>query len=372
MISSRAHDIIDLGRNHPPMVAEVFDGAYRQALGEVLAAAPPSAIVGHHRWMGTEGDRQAGALFAARRLGAAPDRRRIVVTNGTQSALLMLFAGLVGRGGTLATECLTYPPLLTFARHFGFRIVGVPIDSEGLRPDGFAELCTRERPQALYIVPTHQNPTTSVMPLERRRALVAIAREHGVAIIEDDIYSLLSPDAPPPLSALAPEISWHVLGTAKSIAAGMKIAYVTAPSTDDAERRFWPGVRGTHWMAAPISAAVMSQLIESGGADRIIAAVTHETRSRQLFARRHLGSIPVTTARDALHLWFPLQERMSRLVLARAAQERGLVVGTSDQFATDAFAAPEAVRIGIGNPKDRGELGLALDRFVASYEAARP
>lgn len=362
-------ETIDLSRNHPPMVADVFDREYLRAQDEVLAVLRPSAIVGHHRWMGTDRDRAAGARFAARRLGDEPDGRRVIVTNGTQSALLMLFAGLVGQGGVLVTEDLTYPPLITFARHFGFRIVGAPIDAQGLVPSALEEIFSREKPQALYAVPTHQNPTTSVMPLARRREIVDIARSHGVAIIEDEIYSLLSPGAPTPLSALAPELSWHVLGTAKSIGAGMKIAYVTAPSAAEAERRFWPGVRGTHWMSTPISAAVMTRLVENGGADAIIVAVADEARARQELARRLLGNIAVTTAPEALHLWFPLPDGASRSALAERALDNGLVIGTSDQFMADGKPAPQAVRIGIGNPKDQAELSDALGRFAEAYEA---
>lgn len=363
---------INLGRNHPPMVAEVFDPEYLAAQDAVLRELPPSAIAGHHRWTGTARDRAAGAKFAALRLGAEPDPDRVIVTNGTQSALLMLFAGLVGRGGVLLAEALTYPPLMTFARHFGFRIAGVAIDDHGMVPDALEAAVRAEKPGAVYLVPTHQNPTTSIMPLSRREQIAQIARHHGVAIIEDDIYSLLTPDGPPPLSALAPEIGWHVLGTAKSIAAGMKIAYVTCPSPEAARQRFWPGVRGTHWMATPMSAAIMTAMIEGGGAARIMDAVGDEARARQVLAREALGNIPVITQREALHLWFELPPGMRRAALAEKASNNGLIIGTSDEFAVGERSVSEAVRIGIGNPGSRAELHQGLRQFVAAYEELLP
>lgn len=363
---------IVMSRNHPPMVSHIFDQEYRLAQDRVLSEMPPSAIIGAHRWTGTERDRIGGARFTARRLGYTPEPGRVVVTNGTQSGLLMLFAGLVGRGGVLVTENLTYPPLHTFARHFGFRILGAPIDQFGLVPDGLREIAKTEKPNALYSVATFQNPTTAIMPVDRRREIAEIAREYNFSIIEDDIYSLLLPDAPPPLSALAPEISWYVLGTAKSIAAGMKVAYVVAPSGDAAERRFWPGVRGTHWMSAPISAAVMTALIENGGDARIISAVAEEVRERQNLAQELFTGIDFTTKPEALHVWFELPDGMARDDLAARARQKGLLIGTSDEFATEGTPVPEAVRMGIGNPKNREELTDALDRFMASYEEARP
>jgi DNA-binding transcriptional MocR family regulator len=365
--SAPAATPLNLSLNHPPLVPEVFDPEYREAINQVLARETPSEILGSHRWKGTDSDRQMGARFVARRLGAEPSYERVILTNGTQSALVMLFSGLVGPGAVLLTEDLTYPPLHTFAKQYGFRLHGVPMDKDGLLPEAFAELCRSERPQALYAMSSHQNPTTAIMPLERRQAIVDIARQHGVAIIEDDIYSLLSPDMPPPLSALAPEISWYVLGVAKSIAAGMKIAYVVAPSAQMAASRFWPGVRGTHWMSAPISAAVMSRLIENGGAARIIAAVSAETRARHELVTQHLAGIRFATKPTALHVWFELPAGMSRQRLAERCLEAGLIVGTSDQYVVGSRPVPEAVRIGIGNPKSRGELAGALRALAAVY-----
>lgn len=367
-----APESIMLVRNHPPMVARVFDPEYLAAQALVLAEQPPSAIAGHHRWTGTPRDRAAGASFAARRLGTAPDPDRVIVTNGTQSALLMLFAGLVGSGGVLLTEALTYPPLKTFARHFGFRIVGVPIDADGIVPEALEAAIRAEHPAALYTIPTHQNPTTSIMPQARRRAVARIAQTHGVAIIEDDIYSLLTPEGPLPLAALAPEIGWHVLGTAKSIAAGMKIAYVTCPSPEAARRLFWPGVRGTHWMATPMAAAVMTALIENGGAGRIIEAVAEEVRARHLVVQQELPTIPLTTRPEALHLWLQLPPGMSRAALAARASACGVAIGTSDEFVGGDGTAPGAVRIGIGNCKDKAELAEALVRFATAYHMVQP
>src|SRR5262249_23108505 len=100
--------------------------------------------------------------------------------------------------------------------------------------------------------------------------------------------------------------------------------------------------------------------------------VAEEARARQVFARGALGNIAVTTARDALHLWFPLPAGMSRSALAERTRANGLIIGTSDQFVAAGKPAPEAVRIGIRNPATRAELGEALGRFTAAYAALRP
>src|SRR5262245_46172319 len=112
--------LIEMSRTHPPLMPDVFDAQYRDALDEVLSLYTPSEMVGAHRWMGTDTDRAAGAAFTGRRLGVIPDDGRVVVTNGTQSAFNMLLGGLVGSGNVLAVECLTYPPVLILAKRLGF------------------------------------------------------------------------------------------------------------------------------------------------------------------------------------------------------------------------------------------------------------
>lgn len=360
--SARLSAPIEMSRNHPPLVPAVFDAEYRAALDAVLASHTPSEIAGAHRWMGTARDRDAGARFVARRLSQTPSPGRVVVTNGTQSALNMLLAGLVGRGNVLAVEALTYPPVQVLAERYGFTVAGVALDEHGLIPAAFEDVCQTARPRALYVLSTLQNPTTATMPLARRQAIVRIARDYDVALIEDDIYSLLPEGLPPPLSALAPELSWYVLGVAKGIASGMKVAYVVAPTAKDAEQQFWPGVRATFWMAAPLSAAIMTALIESHGADRIIAAVREETRSRQAIVEELVGHLHITTRPEALHLWIALPAGISETRMAEDARGAGVIIGASAPFVVGC-SAHQAIRIGIGNPKSHEELRHALTTF---------
>ena len=230
--------LLNMSGNLPPKVPQAFGDAYRAAVGRVLTEFEPNSLIGAHQFCGSERDRAAGARFVARRLPEAPAHDRVVVANGTQSILMMLLAGIVGRGGRLALEALSYPTLRSFAEHLGFGLSPVPMDEEGTSPDAFEAICRADRPAAYYAMPTLQNPTTRTMGIERRRAIADICRRHGVAIIEDDIYSLLPPDVPPPLSTFAPELSWYILGTAKSMAAALKVAYVVAPSAASAAGRF--------------------------------------------------------------------------------------------------------------------------------------
>jgi hypothetical protein len=99
-------------------------------------------------------------------------------------------------------------------RNLGLRLVGLPMDDEGMDADAFADARKRLTPRALYLNPTLLNPTTHTISEPRRTAIIAIARRFGVPIIEDDPYGFLPTSGPPPFAALAADITWHVAGLA--------------------------------------------------------------------------------------------------------------------------------------------------------------
>ncbi|MGG2362049.1 aminotransferase class I/II-fold pyridoxal phosphate-dependent enzyme, partial [Salmonella enterica] len=145
-----------------------------------------------------EADRAAALGWLAGGLpGIAADR--VVVCPGVQGALTVLLTTLTRPGDLICAEDLTYPGIIAAAGQFGLRLRGVPLDRDGMDPAAFAEICAAETPRLLYCTPTLHNPTAATMPGERRAALVAIARRHGVVIVEDDIYGPLPEDGPPPL-----------------------------------------------------------------------------------------------------------------------------------------------------------------------------
>ncbi|WP_271611696.1 aminotransferase-like domain-containing protein [Bradyrhizobium sp. CCBAU 21362] len=361
---------LNLSGNLPPIVANIFEQRYRVALSKVMTEEQLSALFGSHRFMGTERDRRAGSVFVSRRLGSPPDVNRVVVTNGTQSAIDRLFDSIAGRGGVIAVEELTYPAIKPIAARLGIRVCPVRIDDDGVVPDSFSDVCKRDRPRAFYTLPTLHNPTTATTTLDRRKAIIDTARLNNVQFIEDDIYSILPLDAPPPFAALAPEISWYILGTAKSLSPGMKVAYVVAPDGAAAGHAFWPGVKSTYWMPAPLNAAVTANLILSGHANEIVDSVRLEMEHRHELAQVILDGIPVTTRAGALNLWIRMPRAGTpHLEIARLTQNRNVIVGTGDAFVVGDRLPPEALRIGLGTVLTRDQLSRGLQVVRDAYRS---
>lgn len=354
----------------PPKVPEVFDPVYAEACWRVLDVFSPTDLVGSHQYRGADRDKAAGAAFVAHRFPQSPQQERIVVTNGTQGAIVMLLSTLVGRGGVLAVESLSYPPVKVFADMLGIHVLPVDIDDEGIDPDAFDSACRSADVRALYTMPTLHNPTTATMSVERRVAVAEIARRHDVQIIEDDIYGLLPQSAPFALSSYAPERSWYIGGTAKAIAPSLKIAFLVGPNDRATGSRFWPGVRATFWMGSAVNAAVTTELIESGGAARIMDAVRAEIAARQELVASELTDATFRAAPESPHVWLTVPAGRPRAEFVAEVLARGAEIGTSDQFVLGEIPGiPNTVRFGVGGPRTRDAFAAGLAAIVDVHRA---
>src|SRR5690606_37387789 len=92
--------------------------------------------------------------------------------------------------------------------------------------------------KVVYTIPTFHAPTGTVLPLARRRRLLEIAEEWGVAVLEDNCYYEFSYDEPPPPTLLALDRSGLVLQSdsfSKYVAPGLRLAWLAgAPEVVEA------------------------------------------------------------------------------------------------------------------------------------------
>jgi DNA-binding transcriptional MocR family regulator len=305
---------------------------------------------------GTVIDRATGARWLR---GRIPDlgAERVLIAPGAQGAFVAAASLLAEPGETICTGTLTYPAFRTLATQLRIRLVGVPLDAQGLDPDAFETACRKERPKALYCTPTLHNPTAVTMTLERREAVIAIARRHGVTIIEDDTYGALPRESPPPIAALAPELTCYVGGIAKCLSPALRIAYVVPPDSRFAGR-LTNAIRATATMTSPLSAAIATRWIETGLAAEVLSAIRREAEARQSIAAAILPPGIVAGRSPAFHLWLPLPAPWTRAEFAFRLRTVGIGVVPSDAFALG--PPPEALRLALGAAPSREDLRRGL------------
>lgn len=163
--------------------------------------------------------------------GASPDD--VVVTAGAQQALSLIATVFLDPGDIVLAEGPTYVGALGVFQAAQARVRHVAIDDDGLIPEALESAiaaCDRP-PKFLYTVPTYQNPTGVTLSATRRDEILDICRRHGLLIVEDDPYGMLSFDGHPPLPLRARSRDGVLyVGTfSKTFAAGLRVGWVLAP-----------------------------------------------------------------------------------------------------------------------------------------------
>lgn len=360
--------VLDLSMNTPPPPDGVdFDDMLQQGLSQVLMRADNDLLMTYHLGGGSDADRKAGAKWLAPMYGQL-DPRHVVVCPGAQAAIAASILALTQPGDVILAEPTTYPGLRAAATQFGRHVIAVDADKHGMMPDMLEDACRRHKAGLVYLNPTLQNPTAITMPHRRRNELAGIARRCNVRIVEDDPYWLLAEAPPPPIATFAPDQVLYISTLSKCLTPGLRVAFVLVRDPHERER-FLAALRSFALMVAPLTAALATQWILDGSADRLLAGVRTEARLRHRMARDILAG-RYSGAGDGLHVWLELPAYWTSAQLARAADGEGIAVTPADVFATG-DGSVNAIRISLGSIKDRGRLRAGLQR-LSHLLAGRP
>jgi DNA-binding transcriptional MocR family regulator len=363
----RRGEIVDLSMNLPP---EPDEPALIERMQAGLAEIGRDlvALLRYQGFGGSPADKDAASAWLGRR-ALVPSQDRVFITPGAHPALLGIF-GILGKAGDVfLCEAITYPGARSIAAQLGLRLVGLPMDEEGVDPAAFADACARLKPKGLYLNPTLQNPTTLTVPERRRAELAAVSRRWRVPIIEDDAYGFIPIHGPAPFAAIAPDITWHVAGLAKCIGAGVRAAYVVAPDVR-AGWLFAAAVRAATVMASPLTVALATRWIEDGTADAILRFIRTETAARQVLATELLPPGSFKADPLSFNVWAQLPAGWTRSAFLGHMRATGIGIVASDAFAVGENP-PEAVRICLGGPTTRPVLRRALE-YVSHALAESP
>lgn len=269
---------------------------------------------------------------------------QVIVTSGSAHAIGVVCETLIDPGDTILVESPNFPGSMRTFRTFGAEQVAIPMDEHGLRVDLAAEALDRlesegRRAKFLYCIPTHQNPAGCTLAVDRREALVELARKHKMLLLEDDAYGeLWFDDAPPPsLFAVSNgEYAIKVSSFSKIIATGLRMGWTMGPAPLVARMASVRYDMGT----SPFQGRIIAEMIRNGDLDR------HITNLRAIY-RRKLDRVEsalqsycseyctYTAPLGGFFLWLQLQPGMSSRDVQVAANERGVIVGQGPQFFAD-------------------------------------
>ncbi len=348
-----------------------------RAFRRALAAPAFLANAGYGDPRGALALRVALADYLANERGLTASPADLLVTRGSQMGLFLAAAAIIEPGQAIAAEEPGYPFAWAAFRAAGARVVGVPVDAQGIDVARLENLTEREPSlKAVYVTPHHQYPTTVTLGAGRRLKLLDIARRYGLTIIEDDYDHEYRFDGRPvlPLAARAePEMPVIYIGSfSKLLAPAVRLGYVTARPdilVRMAHRREAIDRQGD----LPLEQALAS-LIEDGVLRR------HARKARRIYqARRDFlagklldrldGDVTFDMPAGGLAIWLRLRDGLSAETWAANAGRAGLAITPGVRFALDAAKAPEAFRIGYASLDD-DELHRLADLLARTRPAS--
>ena len=297
----------------------------------------------------------------------------IVVTNGALDALNLSLAAVTRPGDAVIVESPTFYAALQSLERNGLHAIEVATHPRvGIDLDALEDAILRHRPRACWLMTTFQNPLGSLMPDEKKEALVRSLTRHDVALIEDDVYGELyfGETRPRPAKAFDTEgIVMHCSSFSKTLAPGYRVGWVAGGRhTRQIMRNKLTTSLAT---PAPTQAAIAAYL-EKGGFDRHLrqfrqALALQQGELLQAIARYFPKGTRATRPAGGYFVWVELPPHIDTLKVHRAALDHGISIAPGPLFsASGAFG--NYLRLNHGHPWNDGmEQGMAtLGKLLAS------
>lgn len=299
--------------------------------------------------------------FLAAKLGRDAGMRcsadDILITSGSLQGLDLVNHALLARGDTVLIEEDCYQGSINRLLRLGVTPLGIPLDREGMRVDALeAALAALKakgvRPKYIYTIPTVQNPTATVMPLERRKALLQLAADYGVPVFEDDCYADLtwSGERPPALHALSDRGNVIYIGSfSKTIAPALRVGYLVAP---------WPVMSRMLAIKTDAGSGALEQMVL---AEYCAAHFTKHVPLLRKALRAKLATLMESLKEQfgaaaefddpqgGIFLWVKLPDGVDALKLFPLAQAAGVAINPGPEWSVNKAHAQSRLRLCFAN-----------------------
>jgi GntR family transcriptional regulator of abcA and norABC len=156
----------------------------------------------------------------------------VLITSGAQQALHLIVQCLLKPGDAVAIEDPSYCYSLPIFKSLGIKIHLLPVDENGINPNDLLDLYKKHQIRMVFLNPNFQNPTGTVLNVERRRKILTIALKYGIPIVEDDPYTLTSFEKEPIPTLKSMDhygIVIYISSLSKILSSGLRIGWIIAP-----------------------------------------------------------------------------------------------------------------------------------------------
>lgn len=330
------------------------------ALRKIASTGDFSGTLGYDHPQGNEQLRETIATHVKEYKGIDTDASSILITSGAQQALHLVVQCLLKPGDTVAIEDPSYSYSLPIFQTAGIRTLPLPIGKDGVNPNDLLTLQKVHNIKMVFLNPIYQNPTGTLMHINRRRKILEISSDFGIPVIEDDPYSLTSFNDETISTLKSMDLNGNVLyisSLSKIVASGLRIGWIIGPKSvierlSDAKQQIDFGHSTfTQWIA--------NDFLQPAYFPSHIAFLRKELAERRdqiiLSLRTYLGHrANFHVPNGGIHLWCKLNEAVDEIRLLEESIKRGVIylpgstMGSKDGYIRFTFAKERTERIDEG------------------------
>ena len=336
LLISIPEGVIDFGWGHPSPRLHPAETLRRAAEIALADGAPIPLQYGATQGYGPLLRSLAEFLSAQESYPSVITPDHLFLSAGASQAIDHATTLFTQTGDTVFVEEPTYYLIQSIFEDHGLNVVGVPTDADGLRMDALEAMLESPDvpcPKMLYVIPTYQNPSGSVLPSDRRRNLVELARRHKFLVIADEVYHLLHYGElpPPPIASFDDSDNGCVISLgsfSKILAPGLRTGWIQA-QPPLIQRFSNAGLTISGGGLNHFTSTLVHVVLENGMLQENIALL-RRTYGERVFAmtaalREHLGdAVEFTIPGGGYFFWLTFNDGTDTDDLLRIAQERGV------------------------------------------------
>lgn len=294
-----------------------------------------------------------------RGIQATPDE--VLITPGSNPGINLVNEVLLEPGDTVITELFSYQGFLNRLRKLNVNMVGIPLDDDGMRTDVLASTLSDLRgrgitPKYIYTIPTLQNPTGTVMTVERRHELLRLSQEYGVPIFEDECYTDLIWEGEVPPAIYALDTGNHVIhigSFSKNLSPSLRLGYVVAPWEVLSQIVACKTDSGTGALSQMVVADFFQNHYEEH-MDKVRAGMKHKLHALLAALDRHFGSVvEYRVPPGGMYLWVKFPEGIDTKKVEAPAQAAGIAFNAGPDWAAEPDAARNYLRLCYALPSEQ-------------------
>ena len=264
------------------------------------------------------------------------DRSNIQVTTGSQQGISFVGMAVLDPGDVVLTENPTYLGALSAFRPFEAILKGVDCEDDGMNIKALENsLKAHPRAKLIYLVPNFSNPSGRTWSLEKRKALIGLANQYDVAVVEDDPYGDIRFDGHhlPTIKSLDTEQRVVYLGSfSKILCAGIRVGFMCGEK--DLIHKIEIFKEGADLQTNQLAQMQVDEFLERNDIDAHIGTVIDAYRKKrdlmvECIRRYFPKDVKYIYPEGGMFIWLELPEHIdANMVLDKALMQKvGFVPG---------------------------------------------